>query len=398
MRIAIFSDNFYPEISGIADSIIRTGRELIGRGHTIAFFAPRYSEKNFRAIGRSPHEIDLGPKGTVVRLASLSFPGATGQGRVVIPLGALRRKAIRSFCPDIIHVNLPFGVGLEGLWAARALGVPLVGTDHTPMAQFAHYSPIKAKWVERALVRYNAWFYGQCHYLTSPAKVILEELSRQGVTSPRQSLSNPIDTVAFRPVKDRRPGKRRFDLQPFTILYVGRVAAEKKIEIIIRAIAKAAPQIPNLGFAIVGRGPDEERLRKIADNLGVAHLVKFLGFLEAESLTAVYGACDAFAIMSTAETQSIVAMNAMAVGLPVMAAAACGLKEYVSKTTGIPIRPGDVEGLAEAILRLNAESKLREALGKAGRKFVEGFAPEAIAGKWEKIYETTIADYNRKHQ
>src|SRR3989344_6465229 len=147
MRIAFFSDNFYPELSGISDSIITTATELGRRGHQIRFFAPRYSTRNYSLLGLAAKEPSLGPNVSFCRFFSLPFPTGTGQGRLVVPSG-WRTWAIKSFSPDILHSHLPFGVGLEGLIASKILHKPLVGTNHTPTSEFIHYSPWQPKWLK----------------------------------------------------------------------------------------------------------------------------------------------------------------------------------------------------------------------------------------------------------
>jgi glycosyltransferase involved in cell wall biosynthesis len=109
--------------------------------------------------------------------------------------------------------------------------------------------------------------------------------------------------------------------------------------------------------------------------------------LDTEHLVEAYHASDIFAIMSTAETQSLVAMQAMACGMPVIAARAWGLAEYVGDDRGMLIAPGDLEGLTDALLRLAENSALRAELGRTGQKFVQQFSTEKIASLWESIYE-----------
>ncbi|MEN9560861.1 MAG: hypothetical protein RIQ56_134, partial [Candidatus Parcubacteria bacterium] len=171
MRIAVFSDNFYPELSGIADSIMRSGIELARRGHSVAFYAPRYSAKNYQMVNRS-HEEPREKRIEIRRFASFPYPTPTGQGRLVIPSG-FRSIAIRRFHPDVAHVHLPFGVGLEGLLATRLLRIPLIGTNHTPMSEFVRYSPFRGKQITAAILKYTVWFYNHCHYASAPSNPVL---------------------------------------------------------------------------------------------------------------------------------------------------------------------------------------------------------------------------------
>jgi glycosyltransferase involved in cell wall biosynthesis len=119
MRIAIFSDNFYPELSGISDSIIALSKQLARRGHFVDFYVPKYTKENFAAAKLPPTEIDLGKNIKVHRFNSFPYETGTGQGRFVIPDGFRSITIFRSH-PDVIHTQLFFGVGLEAIFAARA--------------------------------------------------------------------------------------------------------------------------------------------------------------------------------------------------------------------------------------------------------------------------------------
>ena len=114
MKIAVFSDNFYPELSGISDSIIEQARELNGLGHDLCFSVPRYGKADF-AVPHLPYEeIRIGEGVVIHRLFALPFPAPTKQGRMIIP-SFLHWLTLRKEKPDVIHTHLFFGAGLEAL-------------------------------------------------------------------------------------------------------------------------------------------------------------------------------------------------------------------------------------------------------------------------------------------
>ena len=397
MKIAVFSDNFYPELSGITDSIMKIGAELAARGHEILYIGPRYSTKNYKLVGRATGEPDLGTRIRIMRLASLPFPTGTNQGRLVIPTGRATRR-MREFRPDIIHVHLPFGTGIEGLIAARRLMVPLIGTNHTPLSEFIRYSPIRGRAVTRLLLKANAWFYGHCDFVSSPTQAIFDEMYEYGFQKPHRVVSNPLDLRFFFPQKNRKALKQKYDLSPFAVLYAGRLAPEKNINLVIRAVAEARHAVPEISLGIVGKGSAEKELRALAQSLGVADRVRFLGFLEGETkLAEAHNAADVFAIMSTAETQGLVAMQALACGVPVIGARAWGLAEYLGKEKAgqILVSPGDYQSLAAELVRLAKYPQKRRALGRRGRKFTETITAPKIAGEWEEVYRETATRYHK---
>ncbi len=312
----------------------------------------------------------------------------------------IRTFLIKKFRPDVIHAHLPFGVGIEGLIAAKILRVPLVGTDHTPMGEFIRYSPLKNPWIEKVVTRYNAWFYRRCNFVTSPAQAVLDELREHfDFKVPSRPLSNPLDLLAYKPLRNKKSLKKKFGLSSFTLMYAGRLAPEKNIHVAIRAVALLVKKIPEITLAIVGQGPAKVELETLADSLGIRAHIKFLGFLPTnEALAEAYNASEIFVMMSTAETQSLVMVNAMACGVPAIGARAWGLKEYITPKNGILIKPGSVEELAENIFSLYQKPATRTKLGRGAKESVKNFSIGAIAKEWEMIYRKTVNDYNQKNK
>lgn len=394
MRIAIFSDNFYPEISGISDSIITTGKELAKLGHVINYFAPKYSKKNYDLLRLPKEEINLGENIKITRLTSFPYPTGTAQSRLVIP-GGFSITAVRKFNPDVIHTNDIASMGIEALICAKILNKPLVGTDHTPMVEFLKYSPIKGKIIQSMISRYDAWYYNQCNFVSSPCNAIFEEIKKYGFKKPvHRALSNPIYIEEYKPVKNSWPLKKKYGLFDYSILYMGRLALEKRIDISLKALAKLVKKYPKIGLVIAGKGAAEKDLQYLTKELHLENNVKFFGFLkDKKDMIGIYNACDLFSMTSIAETQSIVMMQAMACKMPVIAVKAWGLKEYVNEKNGILIDPNDSDELAEKIEYLYKNPQISKKLGEGGRDFVENFSPEKIAKEWEKIYEATITNH-----
>ncbi len=394
MKIAIVSDNFYPELSGIADSITTTGKELAKLGHKVCFVALDYSKENYKTIGADKKELNLGENIQIVRVPSIPYPTGTKQSRLTLPVG-LSLKAVKKFNPDVIHTNDIASLGIEALHCAKILKKPLVGTDHTPMVEFLKYSPIKGKFVQKAVSRYDAWYYNQCDFVSSPCNAIFEELKKFGFSKPRhRALSNPINIDKFKPIKNKWPLKKKIGLFDYSLLYMGRIAPEKKIDVTLKAVANIIKKNPKIGFVIAGTGSQVEELKALVSQLGIEKNVKFFGYFKnIDDIVDLYNGSDLFVIPSVAETQSIVMMQAMACKLPVIAARAWGLAEYVNEHNGILIEPADVSGLYEKILYLYQNKSVSQKLGEGGRAFVEKFSPLYIAKEWERIYLDTIKNY-----
>ena len=396
MRIAIFSDHFYPELSGIADSIFSLAKELASRGHLVRFYVPHYSARDFAKVHLPCKEIDLGERVTVKRF--FSFPNVLGvSARLVIPTGT-RIMDVRRWQPDIIHTQLFGGVGLEALLAAWVLKIPLVGTNHTATSEFARYAPFAKNWVERVSVNYVDWYYNHCAVVTGPSRAILDEMIASGLTRPATPISNPIDVSLFAPVSAPRKLelKKKFGFSGNTVIYAGRLALEKNINVLIKAIAVAKEKVPDIQLALAGHGPDEASLKQLATKLNVEKRVLFLGLLDKATLANAFQACELFAIASTGETQCMGMIQAMACGVPTVGVNARALPEYLAYHNGVVVEPGDFHAFARNFAAFAAQPAAREQMGHHALRFAHTVSPEKIAEKWETIYARAIKEHQLK--
>lgn len=391
MRIAIYSDNFYPEMSGISDSIITTAKKLAKRGHRINFYVPSHPKKNFILAKLKPEEINLGPNIEIFRLPSVPYPTPSKAGRLALPF-LFTYRHVKKFKPDFIHINHNFGAGIEALAISRLLDIPLVGTNHTPMSEFMKYGPVKAKWAERGMLRYVSWIYNKCVWVSSPCQAIIDEMKQYGFKKKGFSMSNPINVLNYSPANNsiKAELKKKYNLSDKTILYAGRLAEEKKVDDIIRAIAIVKDKFPEISLAITGLGSVEKALKNLVQELGLEKNVTFFGYVDAAVLPEYYQASDIFAVMSTAETQCISMMQAMATGLPVIGADAWGLPEYISPACGYVVGRGDYEALAEKIIYLFEHPEEMKKLGTGGVEHVKNFSEENVALQWEKLYQKEL--------
>ncbi len=391
MKIAIFSDNFYPEMSGVTDSIVTLAKNLSKLGHEVVFFVPKYATKDFLIIGVEDKEIDLGPKIKVVRFGASPYRTSTGQGRMVLPT-FWRWLKVKKGKVDIIHTQDFFGAGLEALIAAKLLRIPLVGTNHTPITEFLEYGPSKHEIIKKLSRHFVSWYYNKCSLVTAPSQCILDEMKQFGLRQPSQVVSNPIEIKNYYPVaaEDRVELKKEFNLSDFTVLCSGRLAEEKHVDIVIRAVELVEKEFPEVNLAITGGGTAEKSLHKLVADLKLEGNIKFFGFVEPDVLAKIYQASDIYAIASTAETQSLSLMKAMVVGMPAIGVNAWALPEYINDSNGFVVEPGDCRTMADKIKILYQDKDLRAKLGQGGQETVKNFSEEVIAQQWIKIYTDII--------
>jgi 1,2-diacylglycerol 3-alpha-glucosyltransferase len=384
----MFTDYFFPELGGIQDSIATISRSLGRRGHDVDIYAPRYGKRDYGRIGAAVRERDLGANVRVRRRASLPFPSSTRQSRAALlsPIGwaalAGRNK------PDVIHAHSFFGIGLEAILCGTVLRLPVIGTNHTTIAGFGPHIPIS---VGRASA-YVTWFYNRCAYVTAPSRSVFDELEPIGLRRPRLVVSNPIDTDLFTPVRaeDLAALRTKFGLSRPTITYAGRLGPEKNIEVLIRAIAVLRDRGVAADMAIAGHGSHERILRSLAADLDIGDRIKFLGTLPQIELAGLLRVSDAFAIMSMSETQSMVLLQAMSSGVPVVAARTRALPEFVGPANGVLVDPHDPAEIADALGELLASPDRRRLLGSGGRKSAEKYGVETVTDEWETLYRSVL--------
>ncbi|MBX4209283.1 glycosyltransferase [Candidatus Parcubacteria bacterium] len=389
MRILFYSDNFYPETSGISDSIISTARGLKARGHTVGFAAPKYSDANYASVGKPRDEFLLAEGFEVFRIPSLPFAGsASGQARNVIPLG-WSLPFVRRFKPDILHSQTPFGTGFEALWASRLFGVPLVGTNHTHIHEFIRiYGPIRTKWAETIMQRFFSWYYNRSRSVSVVAQKLLVEMRQHGFKREADIVPNPLSLSVFSPATaaEKTILRKGFGLSGPTLMYAGRIAPEKRLDAALKAFKILLADMPDARFVIAGNGPADQETRNLARDLGISESVLFTGFLDHATLSKWYKASDAFVMMCPIETQCLALMQAFATGLPSVGVDAGAVGEHIQSGWGRKVPDGDHQALASALRDILADPKRIE-MGKKARAYVERFSEEVISETWEGIYE-----------
>lgn len=387
MRIALFTDSFYPELGGIQDSIMTTARELGARGHDLIIFAPAAADEDFARARQPVAEAALGERVRVHRLFSVPLPGSTGQSRLVLPT-LQRWRALARFAPDVIHSHTFLGTGLEAVAAARRLGLPLVGTNHWAVGAFSLYAPMAREVVARGCWRTVVRYYNRCDWVSAPSQDTLAEMTRHGFTRPAAVISNPIDTALFRPPRpdERAALKARLGLSAATVLYAGRLAREKRIDVLLRSLPALLRAAPEAELVLAGHGTARAALEAQARALGVAGRVRFVGTLDHAALAELCRGADVFAIASTSESQSMVLLQAMSAGLPAVAARHGPLMERVTPEVGLLATPEQPEAFAAALARLLGAPALRAAMGMKAVAASARFGVGAVVDAWEVVY------------
>lgn len=379
MRVAIFTDSWFPRIDGLTTSVQAFKTELERRGHSFHVFAsgPKWERDE-----------------NVTRFKGIPFWGYPDFHVSLRPGGHDTEAILRDGGFDLVHIQSPFFVGLWGLRAARKAGLPTVTSYHTYVPDLVPYVAPRGL---HALGRRVVWsstsaFFARCDMVLAPSPSCAKELLRHVPEHkmPRlQVHASGVDTDRFYPAT--RSNAVRAKLLPHggrLVLSVGRLAKEKDLPFVLEAFAVAHRQAPDLVLAIGGTGPDLERIRQRGAKLGILDSVRFLGFVPDPELPALYASAEAFVSASQFETQGMTAVEAMASGTPVAAVHARGLADYVTDgVVGHHFQPGDVAGAAQAILdTVDAGPEMRQ----AARRHAESLSLRRSCDQLESIYRNVL--------
>lgn len=391
MKLAFFSDVFYPELSGIADTIQLTGSELARRGHTVHYYVPFYTDHEYKLANVRVREPDLPHGAKVIRLPSRRFDGPTGMGRAIWPnlLDGVRTSEQY----DLAHVHTFFGAGLDALTFAKRHDVPLVSTNHTYIESYLQYSPVRFEWVKQLAVWYVRWFHDRCRLVSTPSRFLTRHMQETGSQVPIVTVSNPIAPEFFTARRNKDELKKEFGMKGQVILYVGRLAAEKNVPTLLEAFIQLAKTDKTTELVLVGMGPIRSTLLARAKRAKLADRVHILGPYLGENKQALYDLfhlADVFAFPSTSDTQSMTTIQAFAAVTPAVVARIGPLPDLVSGDRGLTFEPDNVPELVEQLQKLVRDPVLCSIMGKKARAFADKYSVGAVADQWEKLYNQVL--------
>jgi 1,2-diacylglycerol 3-alpha-glucosyltransferase len=371
LRIGLFTEIYRPVVNGVVASVEALAQGLQSAGHEAVCLAPAMP-------GSGP------PDPAILRIPSLPLPGRTPY-RLTLPL--LSREARRVIERlSIVHAHSPFVTGWMGVQCARRYGLPLIYTYHTQLEAYAHYVPFEpnaTRFVASALTRN---FANLADAVIAPTPAMAERLRALGVTARIETVPTGIDLNVFGAGRRSQAARNRAGAAngERLLLYVGRLAREKNLELIFAALASAKDR--SLRLVIAGDGPLRGELERRAREYGVGDRVRFLGVVGRPELPELYASADAFVMPSTTETQGIVMVEALAAGLPVIAADAPQNRDVLG-SAGRLVPPAPAE-FARALEHIPAEPDPIAAA--AARQAAERFSIANQIAATVSIYESLI--------
>jgi len=306
MNILFATDTYTPNVNGVVISIENYRKNLSELNHKVYIVAPKYPYYKF-------------PQ-NVIPVRSIPFWGEK-EYRFSFPFKILKKTRWSKLKLDIIHTHTIFNLGIFGYYLSKRLNIPLIHTYHTYYEKYVHYSYIPQFISKPAARLYSRYYLGKCGLIITPSQKMINVLKSYGVKNKIVSLPTGIGNIKKYSEEEIHDFKRKFQRTPKTkiLLFVGRIAQEKNIELIIKAVFNLLNEKADIVLLLVGDGPRKKHLQKFVNSAGKEDHIIFTGYIPYEDIGLYYSISDIFVFSSITETQGLVILEALSYGLPIVA-------------------------------------------------------------------------------
>lgn len=379
LTILVACDTYPPHLNGAAQFGFRLARGMHGRGHDVHVLAPSDVNGGSRS--------DLDGDWPVHRLRSHGVP-THEYWRICLPWEIKKEISLLfdRVQPDVVHVQCHYMVGEYTLYEAEKRGIRVIATNHFMPANLDPFLPFP-QWFKNIVAK-NSWkdmgkVMGRAAVVTTPTPLAAKAMHDHAFLPDVLPLSNGIDASVY----ELQPGERVERNDHPTVLFVGRLAEEKHVDVLIDAVAKTPAHL-KVQAEIIGGGEVKASLQAQAKRLGLEDRVVFRGLVSDEELRRAYQRADVFVMPGTAELQSLVTLEAMSASTPVLLADAMALPHLVDPgQNGYLFAPGNSDELSErltGILELDEDERAK--MGAHSRSMVDRHSLDATLATFEDLY------------
>ncbi len=312
MRIGLFTDTYFPQVSGVATSIRTLKTELEKLGHTVFIFTT------------TDKDVNRYEDWQIIRIPSVPF-FAFKDRRIAYRGFSTALEIARQYQLDIIHTQTEFSLGLLGVWIAKELRIPVVHTYHTQYEDYVRYIA-KGMVIRPSMVKYIVrGFMSDLDGVICPSEIVYDLLMKYKVKVEKRVIPTGIELAKFeRPeitsenIADLRE-KLGISNQETMLLSLSRVSYEKNIQAVLAALPAVLEENPDVKLVVAGDGPYLSDLKAQAKRLNITDAVIFTGMIAPSETALYYKAADFFISASTSETQGLTYLESLASGTPIIA-------------------------------------------------------------------------------
>lgn len=365
MRVALVCETFLPDVNGVTTTLCRILEHLQAEGHPALLFAPAGAPESYAGT-------------EIIPLNGMPLP-MYPEVKLTPPQFGMSMR-LRQFRPDVLHLAGPAFMGAAVPNIAYSLRVPVISSYHTDFGAYSrHYG---LGFLRDGVNAWLRWIHNRTRLTLCPSRATLTALRAYGFRRLR-IWGRGVDTERFHPRHRSEAWRAAVGLEPgeTLLLYVGRIASEKRIEL----LGDAMQGLDKIRLVLVGDGPARADLERRCAGLPV----HFTGYLKGQALATAYASADAFVFPSDTDTFGQVIQEAMASGLPVVGARSGGTLDLVrEQETGLLFAPGIAGDLRRQLRRLAHDPQLRKAMGQAGRVAAE-------QRSWPSVIRELVAYYEQ---
>lgn len=380
MKILIATETYLPWITGVSVSTNNIAKFLASRGHEVTVVAPKPIVKG---KVKKIKNVDV--------IYTYSLP-ATFYNNAPIPVVPISLftilKIIKNGNFDIVHIQEPGVTGFSTLVAAKLMRLPISGYLHFIPEQIDRVIWGRFENLLTPIINvYVRFIYSHYDAIETPSTFFANYLKRIGVKRKVNVVSNGVDTTTFQPKSKNISLRKKLGVNEDEVLlfYFGRLDGDKNVKTIIESLPFTDK---NVKLLIIGQGKKYVLLRELSEKLKVTEKIVWIKYITDSEMPDYYRAVDAFSIMSPYEGQSIVTLQAVSSGLPVIAANAGALPELVKDgINGYLIKTYDYKKLAEKMNALAGNKSLRERFGKESRKIALPHERKKALDRLESIFD-----------
>ncbi|WP_141430694.1 glycosyltransferase family 1 protein [Bacillus sp. 03113] len=369
LKVALFSDTFYPQVNGAARTLKRLTDHMMKSGIEYEIFVPEMKE-----MAQSYPNTNQ-----FTSFPFFFYP----ECRAAIANPKKIMDQLRAFSPDLVHIATPLTMGLYGMYGAKRLNIPMTASYHTHFDRYLDY--YKSSWLSPILCKYLKWFHQPFETIFVPSKETKIHLELQGFHS-LSIWGRGVDCNQFHPNKNSMFLRDKYNIkEKHIVLYVGRLAPEKDICTLTNIIEHFPEKLQKeVHWLIVGNGPSYEELDA---QMNEKENVTLTGYLMGDELSQAYASADLFVFPSATETFGNVVLEALASGTPAIVADAGGVKEIVmDNATGKVCPPKDHQAFIRAIMELLENEKKLRRMELEARNF-------ALQQSWDTILDQLLDEF-----
>jgi glycosyltransferase involved in cell wall biosynthesis len=401
MRIAMFSDAYWPRINGVTVSIDAYSHALMRAGHEVVIVCSSYPESmdtqriTIRGAARNREP-------QIIPVPSLPLAISNEDRIAQIHKMGWVSKQLESFRPDIVHINAEFAIAEFGFNYAKRHKLPIVYTFHTPWEEYVgNYFPVLPVHLLKFIVRrIHKFILKRTHVIIVPTPQIEELVKHYKVgketfllptgIDPGCFSHTPLEVAGFRgimeqmypPLRDRR-----------ILLFAGRVTKEKNVGFLLNILPDIVKEHPEAALLIIGNGPYLLELQEACERLKLQEYCVFAGYLDRNDLALAYAMSDIFVFPSLTETQGLVTIEAMVSGIPVVAIGSMGTLTVMGGDNGGFMVQNDEAEFTRRVLDLLEDPELYKRKAAEAKRYAQNWLIDTMTVKLADIYEKAIQKY-----